>query len=247
MIEFINVHKSFGDRVILRDVSLTVDEGEVLFVIGKSGAGKSVLMKHVVGLIQPDEGAVLYDGQNVADWSESQFYALRRTCTMVLQHSTLLDSMSILDNVALPIRKHRNLSQTAARRQAAQHLESVGMLDYETAMPDALGDGLRKRVAIARALALEPRCMIFDEPTTGLDPASAIQVDRLIRNLADHFGVTCIVVSHDLRSIFSVADRVVMLYQGRILLDGAPHVFRESSEPIVRQFIRGMPDGPMEL
>ena len=121
------------------------------------------------------------------------------------------------------------------------------MLDYETAMPDALGDGLRKRVAIARALALEPRCMIFDEPTTGLDPASAIQVDRLIRNLADHFGVTCIVVSHDLRSIFSVADRVVMLYQGRILLDGAPHVFRESSEPIVRQFIRGMPDGPMEL
>ncbi|MEE2755285.1 MAG: ATP-binding cassette domain-containing protein [Myxococcota bacterium] len=247
MIEFRNVSKAFGDRQILRGVSLTVEEGKVLFVIGKSGAGKSVLTKHVVGLIRPDSGAVLFDGVDVSSWTEDQFYPLRKRCTMVLQHSTLFDSMTIVENVALPIRKHRQLDWNASLEMAMSYLNDVGMLDYAQRMPDTLGDGLRKRIAIARALAIQPQCVIFDEPTTGLDPQSAIQVDGLIRSLADRFAVTCIVVSHDLRSIFSIADRVVMLYQGHILLDGSAEEFRRSEHPVVKQFMSGAPDGPMEL
>ncbi|MBV71322.1 MAG: ABC transporter ATP-binding protein [Myxococcales bacterium] len=247
MIEFKNVSKAFGDRQILKGVSLTVDAGKVLFVIGKSGAGKSVLTKHVVGLVRPDSGAVLFDGVDVSSWTEEQFYPLRKRCTMVLQHSTLFDSMTIVENVALPIRKHRQLGWNAALETATSYLNDVGMAEYAKRMPDTLGDGLRKRIAIARALALQPQCVIFDEPTTGLDPQSAIQVDGLIRSLADRFSVTCIVVSHDLRSIFSIADRVVMLYQGQVLLDGPADVFRRSEHPVVKQFMSGVPDGPMEL
>jgi len=247
MIQFVNVRKSFGDRCILDGVSLQVDSGDILFVIGKSGAGKSVLMKHVVGLLAPDSGQVLFEGQDVAKWTERQFYGLRRRCTMVLQHSTLLDSMSVLENVVLPLRKHTDLNTTERRDKAKTLLEQVGMATYAHSYPPALGDGLRKRVAIARALALEPKYVIFDEPTTGLDPISAIQVDGLIKDLSTRLGVTCIVVSHDLRSIFSIADRVVMLYQGKIQLDGPPSVFQETEDPIVCQFVGGVPDGPMEL
>jgi phospholipid/cholesterol/gamma-HCH transport system ATP-binding protein len=247
MIEFVNIRKSFGHRCILDGVSLRVNAGEILFIIGKSGAGKSVLTKHVVGLIRPDAGQVLFEGQDVAKWTERQFYALRRRCTMVLQHSTLLDSMTILDNVALPLRKHTDLDQSQRHQTAMGLLEQVAMTRYATRYPAALGDGLRKRVAIARALALKPQYVIFDEPTTGLDPGSAIQVDRLIHDLSVRLGVTCIVVSHDLRSIFSIADRVVMLYQGRVRLDGTPAEFKETTDPIVRQFVGGIPDGPMEL
>ena len=247
MIEFYEIKKSFGDRVILNGVSLTVRPGEVLFIIGKSGAGKSVLTKHLVGLIRPDSGRIIFEGQDVARWSERQFYDLRRRCTMVLQHSTLLDSMTVLENVALPIRKHQGATESESLVQARAYLEQVGMTAFASRYPAALGDGLKKRVAIARALTLSPQYVIFDEPTTGLDPVSAVQVDRLIRYLADDLGVTCIVVSHDLRSIFSVADRAVMLYQGRVRLDGPPQLFRQTDDAVVRQFVNGHPDGPMEL
>ncbi|MCA9558143.1 MAG: ATP-binding cassette domain-containing protein [Myxococcales bacterium] len=247
MIRFIDVHKAFGPKRVLDGVSIDVARGEVLFIIGKSGAGKSVLVKHLLGLLAPDAGQILFEGQDITGFAERDFFPLRKRCTMVLQHSTLFDSMTLLENVALPLRKHQGLSHTASLEAALEKLKLVHMDRYADRRPADIGDGLRKRVAIARALTMEPEYVVFDEPTTGLDPISARHVDRLIRRLADETSVTSIVVSHDLASIFGVADRVVMLYQGRVLLDGPPQAFRDSADPVVRQFVNGLPDGPMDI
>jgi phospholipid/cholesterol/gamma-HCH transport system ATP-binding protein len=247
MIEFVDIYKSFGPKHVLQGVNLTVHKGEVMFIIGQSGAGKSVLVKHLVGLLKPDSGRVLLDGQDVTDLKEKDFYPVRKRCAMVFQNSTLFDSMSLLDNVALPIRKHFKVSQTQARERAMEKLELVGMEAQGERFPADFGDGMRKKVAIARALTLDPEFVIFDEPTTGIDPISANIVDRLIRDLSDRLGVTSIVVSHDLRSIFGVADRVAMLYQGALIQDGPPESYRTTDNLIVQQFINGRPEGPMEV
>ncbi len=247
MIEFRNIHKAFGDKVILRGVSLTVDKGSVLFVVGISGAGKSVLVKHLVGIIRPDKGRVLLDGEDITDLDEHAMYRVRKRCAMVFQHSTLFDSMSLVENVMLPLRKHRGLQGDECRRTALSYLAKVKMDKLAERYPSDIGDGLRKRVAIARALTMEPDFVIFDEPTTGLDPMAAADVDRLIRNLSDEYGVTSIVVSHDLRSIFTVADRIAMIYQGHIRLDGTPDDFRATRDPVIHQFINGLSEGPLEL
>ena len=247
MIEFKDIHKAFGAKVVLKGVSLTVETGAILFIVGTSGAGKSVLVKHLIGLLRPDSGRVLLDGEDITDLTEREFYPVRKRCAMVFQHSTLFDSMSLLDNVALPLRKHKRMTQAEARVEAMRRLEQVDMQDEADRFPADIGDGLRKRVAIARALTMDPEYVIFDEPTTGLDPLAAANVDRLIRQLSDDFGVTSIVVSHDLRSIFTVADRIAMLYKGEVLLDGTPPEFRKTAHPIVRQFIEGRADGPMEF
>lgn len=247
MIEFIEVHKAFGANKVLDGVTLTVDKGQIVFIIGKSGAGKSVLVKHLVGLIRPDAGRILFEGEDISAYDEPDFFPLRKRCAMVFQHSTLFDSMTLLENVALPIRKHKGLSHRDSLAAAREKLALVHMEDMADRRPADIGDGLRKRVAIARALTLEPEYVIFDEPTTGLDPVSALRVDRLIREMSDETGVTSIVVSHDLRSIFGIADRIVMLYQGRIRLDGTPADFRASDDPVVHQFVNGLAEGPMEL
>lgn len=247
MIEYLDVRKAFGDRVVLDGVTLSVRPGEVLFIIGKSGAGKSVLVKHLVGLVRPDAGRILVEGQDITAWSERQFYPLRLRCPMVFQHSTLFDSMTLLENVALPLRKHRGMSHRQSLKAAEGHLAQVQMERYARRRPAEVGAGLQKRVAIARALTLQPEYVIFDEPTTGLDPLSAQRVDALIEHLSVALGVTCVVVSHDLASIFGVADRVVMLYQGRVHLDGPPAAFRSSEDPVVQQFINGRSEGPMAL
>ena len=247
MIEFRNISKSFGSKHVLKDVSLTVDKGQILFIVGLSGAGKSVLVKHLVGLLKPDTGQVLLDGVDITHLSEKAFYPVRKRCAMVFQHSTLFDSMSLIENVMLPLRKHKGMNHEEARVAAMGFLTRVQMQDKADGFPSDIGDGLRKRVAIARALTLDPDFVIFDEPTTGLDPLAAANVDQLIRQLSDEQGVTSIVVSHDLRSIFTVADRIAMIYQGEILLDGTPHEFRSTDHGVVRQFIRGLAEGPMVL
>jgi phospholipid/cholesterol/gamma-HCH transport system ATP-binding protein len=246
VISYRHLKKAFGPKVILRDVSFDVEDGEVLFIIGQSGAGKSVLIKHLIGLLAPDGGEIWLDGEEVSRFNESQMYAVRKKCAMVFQHATLFDSMSCLDNVALPLRKHKNLSVSEARAEARGRLEQVHMQDYGESFPPALGDGMRKRVAIARALTLDPRYVLFDEPTTSLDPVSARRVDKLIRELSDTLGVTSIVVSHDLASIFGIADRIVMLYQGFVRKMGTPDEFRDSGDPIIDQFINGRAEGPIE-
>ena len=247
MIEFVDIYKAFGSKVVLKGVSLAVGTGQILYIIGTSGAGKSVLVKQLIGLIRPDSGRIYLDRVDVTDLSERDLYPVRKRCAMVFQHSTLFDSMTLVENVALPLRKHRKLSQARALEEAMPLLEKVQMHTLAHRYPADIGDGLRKRVAIARALTLEPEYVIFDEPTTGLDPLAAANVDRLIRQLSDDFGVTSVVVSHDLRSIFKVADRIAMLYKGEVLLDGPPEAFRRSEDPVVRQFIEGRSQGPMEF
>jgi phospholipid/cholesterol/gamma-HCH transport system ATP-binding protein len=247
VIEFRHIKKSFGPKAVLDDVSFQVKDGEVFFIIGASGVGKSVLIKHLVGLLYPDAGEIWLDGEEISRKGERAMYAVRKKCAMVFQHSTLFDSMSCVENVALPLRKHRGLSTKDALGEARRRLEIVRMHEFADRFPSELGDGMRKRVAIARALTLEPQYVLFDEPTTSLDPVSARRVDRLIRELSDRIGVTSIVVSHDLVSIFSIADRIAMLYKGAVRLLGTPAEFRSSPDGVVQQFIQGQAKGPMDL
>ena len=247
MIEFRGIRKSFGAKVVLDGVDLVIPDGEVFFLIGASGAGKSVLIKHLIGLIKPDSGEIFLDGRDVSRLDTTALYEVRRVCAMVFQHSTLFDSMTCAENVALPLRKHRGLSTKEALAEARKRLEVVHMRAYGDRYPAELGDGMRKRVAIARALTVDPRYVLFDEPTTSLDPVSARRVDRLIRELSDKLGVTSVVVSHDLASIFSIADRIAFLYQGKLRKAGVPEEFRSSDDAIVQQFTRGIAEGPMEV
>jgi phospholipid/cholesterol/gamma-HCH transport system ATP-binding protein len=246
MISFRHVCKSFGAKDVLQDVSFDIADGETFFIIGASGVGKSVLIKHLIGLLRPDSGDILLDGDEVSRLSETAMYPVRKKCAMVFQHSTLFDSMTCLENVALPLRKHRGYSPREALSHAGERLAQVNMQEFGDKFPAELGDGMKKRVAIARALTLEPRYVLFDEPTTSLDLVSARRVDALIRELSERLGVTCVVVSHDLTSIFSIATRIAMLYQGNVRLLGTPAAFQATDDAIIQQFIHGRAHGPME-
>lgn len=246
-IEFKDVRKAFGDKRVLEGVSFGVEDGECFFIIGASGVGKSVLIKHLIGLLRPDGGEIWLDGQEVSMLPEKAFYPVRMKCAMVFQNSTLFDSMTCVENVSLPLRKHKSLSLAAARTEALRRLEQVHMREFAEAYPAELGDGMQKRVAIARALTLDPSYVLFDEPTTSLDPVSARRVDQMIRELCDEVGVTSIVVSHDLASIFGIADRIAMLYKGHVRILGTPGELRQTDDPIVQQFINGRAEGPMEV
>jgi len=244
--EFREVSKSFGSTDVFSRISLTLRDREITYIIGTSGTGKSVLVKLGIGLIPPDQGHILVDGVDVTDFTEAQWRPIRKQHVMVFQHSTLFDSMTLRDNVALPLRRHAGLSRAEARIRAIDFLRMMQMDPKADWMPSEVGPSERKRVAIARALALSPECAILDEPTTGLDILAAATVDHVITRLGRELGKTVIVVSHDLRSIFGVADRIIFLYKGRVHLDGNPDDFRHSGDPVVRQFITGEATGPME-
>ena len=246
MIQFKNIVKSFGPKTILNDVSFDVPTGSVFFIIGASGVGKSVLIKHLVGLLYPDAGEIWLDGEEISRFDEKQMGPVRKKCAMVFQHSTLFDSMTCAENVALPLRKHKGISHKEALAEARHRLVQVHMQEFGDRYPPELGDGMKKRVAIARALTLDPTYVLFDEPTTSLDPVSARRVDKLIRELSDTLGVTSIVVSHDLVSIFSIADKIAMLYRGKVRLIGTREDFERTTDGIVDQFIHGRASGPME-
>lgn len=258
-IEFKGVKKAFGAKPVLRGMDLAVNRGEVMFIIGTSGVGKSVTIKHLIGLLRVDEGEIWFDGQRIDGLSERQFEPLRRRIGMVFQSSTLFDSMTLAENVALPLRKHQRMRHAAAIQEARTRLAQVYMDAYADRYPAELSDGMRKRAAIARTLAVGsvargepgrlhsgPEVVLFDEPTTGLDPVSARRIDRLIRELATNLGVTAIVVSHDPPSIFGIADRVAFIYQGIVHVVATPDELRASPDPIVQQFITGQSTGPME-
>ena len=245
-IEFVGVAKAFAGKPVLRDMNLAVKRGEVLFIIGTSGVGKSVTIKHLIGLLQVDAGEIWFDGRRIDQLDERDFPAIRKRIGMVFQNSTLFDSMSLAENVALPLRKHKGMRQKHAVVEARRRLEQVYMAEFADRYPAEMSDGMRKRAAIARTLSLDPEVVLFDEPTTGLDPVNARRIDRLIRELAEKLGVTAVVVSHDLVSIFSIADRIAFLYQGRVHALGTPAEIKGSADPIVQQFIRGLSSGPME-
>jgi phospholipid/cholesterol/gamma-HCH transport system ATP-binding protein len=246
MISFRDIKKSFSGRSVLDGIDLEVRAGEIFFIIGTSGVGKSVTIKQLVGLIRPDSGAIWLDGERVDQLPERALQPIRKRCAMVFQHATLFDSMTLIENVALPLRKHKKLSESAAEKEALRRLSQVHLGELAQAYPAELGDGTRKRAAIARALALDPECVLFDEPTTGLDPVNARRIDRLIRELSDTLRVTSIVVSHDLNSIFGIADRIALIYRGKVHTVGTPAQLRASPDAVVQQFIRGDSDGPME-
>jgi phospholipid/cholesterol/gamma-HCH transport system ATP-binding protein len=245
-IEWKAVTKAFGGNPVLRGMSLAVDKGEVMFIIGTSGVGKSVTIKHLIGLLRIDGGEIWFDGQRVDQLPERALAPLRQRIGMVFQSSTLFDSMTLAENVALPLRKHQRMRWAAALEEARHRLAQVYMAEHAERYPAELSDGMRKRAAIARTLALGPEVVLFDEPTTGLDPVNARRIDRLIRELAQRLGVTAIVVSHDPSSIFGTADRVAFLYQGVVHVVATPDQLRTSSDPIVQQFIGGQSSGPME-
>lgn len=245
-IEWRAVEKAFGGKPVLKGMSLAVEKGEVMYIIGTSGVGKSVTIKHLIGLLRIDKGEIWFDDQRIDTLSERALAPVRRRIGMVFQNSTLFDSMTLVENVALPLRKHKSIRQKAALAEARGLLAQVYMQDHAERYPAELSDGMRKRAAIARTLALGPEVVLFDEPTTGLDPVSARRVDRLIRELADKLGVTAIVVSHDPPSIFGVADRIAFLYRGVVHVVATPADLRASADPVVQQFINGRSTGPME-
>jgi phospholipid/cholesterol/gamma-HCH transport system ATP-binding protein len=258
-VEFKAVTKSFSGKQVLKGMSLGVRKGEVMFIIGTSGVGKSVTIKHLIGLLRIDGGEIWFDGKRVDQIPERDLEPLRKRIGMVFQASTLFDSMTLAENVALPLRKHQAMRQRDALVEAKKRLAEVYMDDYADRYPAELSDGMRKRAAIARTLAAGPArrsesgelhtwpdVVLFDEPTTGLDPVSARRVDRLIRELSDKLGVTCIVVSHDPPSIFGIADRVAFLYKGVVHVVATPAELRASDDPVVQQFISGKSTGPME-
>jgi phospholipid/cholesterol/gamma-HCH transport system ATP-binding protein len=245
-IEYRAVAKAFGGQPVLRDMSLAIRRGEVMFLIGTSGVGKSVAIKLLIGLLRLDRGEIWFDGGRIDQLAERALAPLRKRIGMVFQSSTLFDSMTLAENVALPLRKHRRLAWSAALDEARRRLAQVYMAEHAERYPAELSDGMRKRAAIARTLALDPEVVLFDEPTTGLDPVSARRIDRLIRELASGLGVTAVVVSHDPPSIFGTADRVALLYQGTVRALAAPAALRASPDPVVQQFITGRSSGPME-
>lgn len=245
-VEFVGVHKAFGGNPVLRGMDLAVARGEILYIIGTSGVGKSVTIKHLVGFLPIDAGEIWFDGARVDRLDERGFYPVRRRIGMVFQSATLFDAMTLAENVALPLRKHRKMRWAAALDDARRRLAEVYLADFADRYPTELSDGMRKRAAIARTLTLEPEVVLFDEPTTGLDPVNARRIDRLISELSRTHGVTAIVVSHDLPSIMNVADRVAFLYQGRVHTVGTPAALAASPDPIVQQFIQGVATGPME-
>jgi phospholipid/cholesterol/gamma-HCH transport system ATP-binding protein len=238
MIVFSDVSKSFGDVVVLRGVSLTVRAGTVHYIVGESGAGKSVLVKQVVGLVHPDGGSIRLDGQELVGLDERGFRAVRERCQLIFQSATLFDALSLLENVAMPLRRRFGLSHAEAQTRARVALGRVRGLEVAERLPGEVGAGVRKRVAVARALALEPRVLLYDEPTTSLDPIAARRTDRLIRETADGLGLTSVVVSHDLVSV-RTGDRVSFLHEGRVRFDGTPADLFASDDAVVRRFVAG--------
>lgn len=241
-IRLIDVHKAFGSRVILDGVSLEVGEGETLAVIGYSGVGKSVLLKSIVRLLEVDSGQVLVDGQEVASLTRDQLYELRRRVGYVFQFAALFDSMTVEENVAMGLRRMRGMQEDEIRVRVEESLRMVDMSGFNERLPGQLSGGQRKRVGLARAIATRPGYLLYDEPTTGLDPVTTAVIDELILRMASELSVAGIVVTHDMKSAYRVADRIAMLDKGKIRFVGTPDEIQRSSDPVVKGFVEGRPD-----
>lgn len=239
LISFKNVHKRFGRLVVLDGVTLDVERGKCLVVIGASGTGKSVLLKHIVGLLRPDEGEVWFDGQRVDTLASKSLMDLRQRIGFLFQMGALFDSLNVEENVAFPLVEHTQKSDAEIKELTLQKLNMVGLQNIGSKMPAELSGGQKKRVALARAIALKPEAILYDEPTTGLDPIRSDVINELIIKLQRDLRVTSVVVTHDMHSAFKVADRIVMLHEGKIAYDGSPHAILESENPVVRRFVLG--------
>jgi phospholipid/cholesterol/gamma-HCH transport system ATP-binding protein len=242
MIQLTDVHKSFGAKQVLRGFTLEVREGETMVVLGYSGSGKSVAIKHIVGLLIPDRGTVTVDDLEVPRLRRSELYELRAQIGYVFQFAALFDSLTVGENVAMGLRKRGNLSTTDIQREVIHALELVDLPDAISRLPSELSGGMRKRVGIARAIALRPKYILYDEPTTGLDPVTSAVIDDLMIRMQRTLGVTSIVITHDIRSAYRVGSRIAMLYEGRVRQVGSVEQIQQTTDPIVRQFIEGRAD-----
>ncbi|MFM8231581.1 MAG: ABC transporter ATP-binding protein [Chthoniobacterales bacterium] len=234
-----NLVQTIGGQEILRGFSLKVYEGETLVLLGRSGGGKSVFLRHLIGLMKPVSGQILYEGRDIAGLEERELAPIRRSMGMLFQNGALFDSMNVGDNVAFPLREHGVTDEALIARKVEEALDMVDLAGQQQKMPVNLSGGMRKRVALARALISEPRCMLYDEPTAGLDPIVADSIDVLIRRLQRKLGVTSIVVTHDMKSAFAIADHVALLHQGQCYFYGTCDQLRESTDPIIRDFVEG--------
>jgi len=241
MIKLDDVYKSFGDKKVLEGFSLEVDEGETMVIIGYSGTGKSVAIKHIVGLLIPDSGTVFVDGLEVPDLPREELYALRGSIGYVFQFAALFDSMTVGENIAMALRKTRTMSESEIAQRVRESLALVDLPDTESKFPAELSGGMRKRVGIARAIAKRPKYILYDEPTTGLDPVTSAVIDELMIRMRDKLGVTSVVITHDMRSAYSVGTRIAMLYEGKVRQVGTVDEIKNTEDPIVRQFIEGKP------
>ncbi len=237
-----DVHKGFGPKVVLEGVSLDVLDGETLAIIGGSGSGKSVLLKSIVRLLEPERGRVTVDGKDVASLRREELYQLRREVGYVFQFAALFDSMTVFDNVAMGLRRVAGLSEAEIRRTVQESLGLVEMTGYDDRLPAEISGGQRKRIGLARAIATRPKYLLYDEPTSGLDPVTTAVIDDLIMRMRRELGVTSVVVTHDMKSAYNVADRIALLYQGRIRFVGTPDEIRSTEDAVVRGFIEGRPD-----
>ncbi len=244
-IDFRDVWKRLGKKEVLRGLDLDVPTGECLAIIGRSGTGKSVLLKHVVGLMKPDQGAVHVNGVDVSGLREKDLLELRRGMGMLFQGGALFDSMTVGENVGLPLREHTAMPETQIDIVVSEKLSLVGLEGTETMRPSNLSGGMKKRAALARSLVLNPKIMLYDEPTTGLDPITSDLINRLIKRLQKRLGMTSIAVTHDMRSAYHIADRIAMLHEGRIHAVGTPEEIQATQDPAVRQFIEGSAEGPL--
>jgi len=242
LIELEDVHKSFGSNHVLRGVDLEIARGEIFTLLGGSGSGKSVMLKHMVGLLRPDAGRIRIDGRDAADLAEREWVDLRKRIGFVFQGAALFDSLSVLENVAYGLREHLDWDEDRIRGRVAECLAAVGLAGIEARMPAQLSGGMRKRVGVARAIALSPEAILYDEPTTGLDPANSRRIGELIVELREELDVTSVVVTHDLELCFAISDRVGLLGAGRLLAVGTPDAVRRSAVPEVREFLSGSLD-----
>ncbi|HOP60326.1 MAG TPA: ABC transporter ATP-binding protein [Candidatus Saccharicenans sp.] len=240
-----NLYKSFGQKRVLKGVDLEIEAGEIMVIIGQSGSGKSVLLKHIIGIMKPDAGEIYVDGQPMNALTEKELLKMSRKFGMLFQGSALFDSLTVEENVAFGLRRHTTLSEEEIKRVVQASLERVGLRDIENLLPYELSGGMKKRVGLARAIAYGPEIILYDEPTTGLDPIRADAINNLILQLKRDLNVTSIVITHDMNSTYKVADRIAMLYDGRIIEVGSTEEIRHSPNPIVQQFINGRATGPI--
>lgn len=245
-VQLINIHKAFGEKRILRGVDLPVLEGETLCIIGRSGTGKSVLIKHLIGLLDPDDGAIEVDGEMFTGASPGKKRAICAKFGVLFQGAALFDSMNVYDNIAFGLRRKR-VDETVIAKTVGAMIESLSLQGCEERLPSDLSGGFQKRVALARSLVLKPEIMLYDEPTTGVDPITAAAVDAMILSMKKLTGVTSIVITHDMNSAYRIADRVAMLNEGKIIFTGTPADLQSTEDPLMRQFIEGRAHGPLEI
>jgi phospholipid/cholesterol/gamma-HCH transport system ATP-binding protein len=242
MIELNNVHRGFGAKQVLRGFTLRVEEGKTTSLVGFSGAGKSVTLKHIVGLLEPDSGSVRVDGLEVPQLARDELYELRRKVGYVFQFAALFDSMTIAENLAMGLVKKGGLTEAEIKDRIHESLRLVELEGFEGRLPPELSGGQKKRAGLARAIAFRPKYLLYDEPTSGLDPVTTTVIDRLIVKMKEELGVTSLVITHDMQSAYRISDRIAMLYEGKVLQEGTPDEIRNSENPIVRGFVEGRPE-----